>query len=87
MDSDVQAKIELCERADGAEWEEIVARAARLDPAQRAFLKAHDPALVRALWVHFAATRDRCGCATNEHERPSCSVRLVERLLLDEELG
>jgi hypothetical protein len=85
MDAEVQRRKKLCEKADGAEWEETVLLARNLDAAQKAFLEEHPPGLVRALWSHFEATRDRCGCITAIHERPGCSVRLIERLLLDEE--
>jgi hypothetical protein len=48
-------------------------------------LREHPPGLVKALWMHFEATRDRCGCSTAAHERPECSVALVQRLLLEGE--
>lgn len=86
MDREIQRRIKLCERADDAEWEETIALASTLEANQRAFLKDHPPGLVKALWQHFDATRDRCGCATPAHERPGCSVRLIEKLLLDEEV-
>jgi hypothetical protein len=85
MDRDIQRRIGLCERADDAEWEEAVVLARHLEAKQKAFLKDHPPGLVKALWLHFDATRDRCGCATPAHERPGCSVRLIEKLLLDQE--
>jgi hypothetical protein len=78
--------MQLCERAVDAEWEEAVVLARHLNANQKAFLKDHPPGLVKALWQHFDATRDRCGCATPKHERTACSVRLIEKLLLDEEV-
>jgi hypothetical protein len=86
MDREIKHKIDLCERADAAEWEEVVALARHLTQEQKAFLREHPPGLVRALWAHFEATRDRCGCATAAHERPACTVPLVDRLLLEAEL-
>ncbi|RPI61696.1 MAG: hypothetical protein EHM50_05240 [Lysobacterales bacterium] len=86
MDKEIQRRTRLCERADNPEWEEAVAVARHLDADQKAFLKDHPPGLVKALWQHFDATRDRCGCATPAHERPGCSVGLIEKLLLDEEV-
>ena len=65
--------------------EEIVARAPGFSAPQKAFLADHPPGLVRALWQHFAQTRDRCGCRTPSHERSNCQVLLIQRLLLDEE--
>ena len=53
---------------------------------QKAFLRDHPPGLVNALWAHFEATCERCGCKTPAHERPDCEVRLIERLLLEQEL-
>jgi hypothetical protein len=85
MDKEIHRRTKLCERADNPEWE-AVAVARNLDADQKAFLKAHPPGLVKALWQHFDATRDRCGCATPAHERPGCSVGLIEKLLLDEEV-
>jgi hypothetical protein len=85
MSADVAGKIELCDRASDAEWREVVLLAQRLAEDQKAFLQAHPPGLVRALWAHFAATRDRCGCETAAHERVDCTVPLVERLLLEAE--
>lgn len=85
MDSELQRKIELCERARNAEWEEIVAGLEHLDASQHAYLRAHPPGLVHALWRHFDATRSACGCSSAAHERPACTVGLIERLLLDEQ--
>ena len=87
MDREIGHKIEVCERADNAEWREVVAQARELRVEQKAFLREHPPGLVKALWTHFEATRDRCGCSTPAHERPGCAVRLLERLLLDGELA
>jgi hypothetical protein len=86
MDKEIQRRMQLCERAVDAEWEDAVVLAPHLDANQKAFLKDHPPGLVKALWRHFDATRDRCGCATPSHERAACSVRLIEKLLLDEEV-
>jgi hypothetical protein len=87
MDREIRVKIELCERADNAEWDEVIVRACDLRPEQTAFLREHPPGLVKALWTHFDGTRDRCGCTTPAHERPGCAVPLIERLLLDGELA
>ena len=85
MRTGIDRQIELCDRADDAEWEELVVLVRQLGKDQKAFLRAHPPGLVRALWLHFAATRDRCGCETAAHERAGCTVRLIERLLLEAE--
>jgi len=85
MESQVRHKIQACERAQNAEWDEVVAAAGNLDGAQRAFLNEHPPGLVKALWNHFDATRDKCGCSSPTHEQPGCTVRLIERLLLDDQ--
>lgn len=85
METTIRQKIAVCERARNAEWNDIVATAHCLDDAQRAFLSEHPPGLVNALWDHFDATRERCGCASPTHERADCTVRFIERLLLDEE--
>jgi hypothetical protein len=87
MDQEIARRRDLCKSADTAEWEGIVSLARNLPAPQRAYLKDHPPGLVGALWRHFEATRDRCGCATPSHERPGCAVRLIEKLLLDEELA
>ena len=86
MDKEIKRRRELCKRADTAEWEEVIAQARNLSASQKAFLKDHPPGLVSALLGHFEATRDRCDCATSAHERPGCEVRLIEKLLLDQEL-
>jgi hypothetical protein len=85
MDSEIRTRIKLCEGAQNAEWQDIVVLAKNLDDAQKAFLKEHPPGLVKALWSHFDATRGQCGCQSATHERPGCTVRLIERLLLDEQ--
>ncbi|HVY64157.1 MAG TPA: hypothetical protein VHH11_04970 [Gammaproteobacteria bacterium] len=87
MDREIERRIEVCARADDAEWDELVLGARNLGKAQMTFLREHPPGLVRALWLHFEATRDRCGCATTAHERPECTVPLVERLLQDGEIA
>jgi hypothetical protein len=86
MDREIARYVELCERADSAEWDVVVARPRGLTPEEKAFLHAHPPGLVRALWAHFDATRDRCGCKGPTHERAGCTVPLIERLLLEAEL-
>jgi hypothetical protein len=83
MDSEISRRKKVCELAEDPEWDDLVLLATNLNAAQKSFLKEHPPGLVKALWSHFDATRDRCGCATTAHERPECSVRLIERLLLD----
>jgi hypothetical protein len=85
MEKEIQRRVQLCERAQNPEWEGTVALAENLDASQRAFLKEHPPGLIKVLWRHFDATRGQCGCASSTHERPECTVRLVERLLLDEQ--
>ena len=86
METVVRQKISVCEKALNAEWDDVVASAAdRLDDAQRAFLSEHPPGLVMALWDHFDVTREECGCTSPTHERADCTVRFIERLLLDEE--
>ena len=87
MDREIERRRTLCEAADNPEWEEVIARARSLSAAQKAFIKDHPPGLVRALWAHFERTRDRCGCATPAHEGQDCQVRLIEKLLLEEELA
>jgi hypothetical protein len=87
MDREIKHKIETCERADNAEWDEVIVQARNLRAEQKTFLREHPPGLVKALWTHFDATRDRCGCSTPAHERPGCAVRLLERLLLDGEVA
>lgn len=85
VDEQLIHKKKLAADAQSAEWRELVAVIDHLDDAQRAFLKEHPPGLVKALWEHFELTRDKCGCKTTSHERDACSVRLIERLLLDDE--
>lgn len=85
MNDEIQRRMALCERAANPDWEAVVLLAEHLEPDQKDFIRAHSPGLVEALWKHFEATRDRCGCATPAHERSGCYVRLIERLLLDDE--
>ena len=85
MEKEIRRRVELCERAQNPDWEDIVVLAKNLDDAQKAYLRAHRPGLVKALWSHFDATRAACGCKSPTHERAGCTVRLIERLLLDEE--
>jgi hypothetical protein len=85
MEKEIRRRAELCERAQNPEWEDVIVLAKNLDAPQKAFLREHPPGLVKALWSHFAATREACGCKSPTHERPDCTVRLIERLLLDEE--
>jgi hypothetical protein len=85
MDSEIRRRTELCENAQNPEWQDIVMLAKNLDGAQKAFLEAHPPGLVKALWNHFDATRGQCGCQSSAHERAGCTVRLIERLMLDEQ--
>jgi len=86
MDREIARRCAVCAAADNPEWEEVIARARSLSAAQKAFIKGHPPGLVRALWAHFEATRDHCGCATSSHEGKACQVRLIEKLLLEQEL-
>ncbi|HLF10829.1 MAG TPA: hypothetical protein VJA26_06410 [Gammaproteobacteria bacterium] len=85
MEQEIQRRIELCERAQNPDWEEVIVLAKHLDAAQKAFLREHRPGLVKALWNHFDATRGQCGCRSTSHERPGCTVGLIEKLLLDEQ--
>ena len=85
MDKEIARRKTLCQLAENPEWEETVLLARNLNTAQKAFLREHPPGLVNALWNHFEVTRDKCGCTSAAHERPNCSVRLIERLLIDEE--
>ena len=87
MDLEIEHRRALCAAADNPEWEQVIARARNLSVAQKAFLKDHPPGLVRALWAHFERTRDHCGCTTPAHEGRDCQVRLIEKLLLEEELA
>jgi hypothetical protein len=87
VEPNIKHKIDICARADDAEWTELISRVGTLGAAQKGFLREHPPGLVRALWTHFAATRGRCGCRTASHERPECTVGLIERLLLDGEIA
>jgi hypothetical protein len=85
MIDEMERRRSLCERADTADWEDLVARARPFSTAQKAYLAEHPPGLVGALWQHFARTRERCGCTTAAHEQADCRVPLIERLLLDQE--
>ena len=85
MDIQLKRKKKLAEQARNAEWQELVTVIEHLGENEKAFLREHPPGLVNALWIHFEATRDKCGCESPNHEQPDCSVRLIERLLLDEE--
>lgn len=85
MDKEIARRKKICEQAENAEWEDVIPFMSGLEREQRAFLKAHPPGLVKALWAHFEATRDKCGCTSASHERADCPAKLIERLLLDEE--
>jgi hypothetical protein len=85
MDREIARRKKLCEQAEDPEWGEAMVLARNLSAPQIAFLREHPPGLVNALWSHFEATCDKCGCTSLAHERPECSVRLIERLLVDEE--
>jgi hypothetical protein len=85
MDKEIARRQKICEQAENAEWEDVILLIRNLASEQKAFLQAHPPGLVKALWSHFEATRGKCGCATPAHERPDCAAGLVERLLLDEQ--
>jgi len=86
MDREIERRRALCAAADNPEWEEVIAAIGNLSVAQSAFIKDHPPGLVRALWAHFERTRDRCGCSTAAHEGRDCQVRLIDKLLLEQEL-
>ena len=85
MDRQIAKRKRLCDEARNAEWEERLLSPARLERKEIAFIKAHQPGLVAALWVHFERTRDKCGCKTTAHEQTDCPAGLIERLLRDEE--
>lgn len=84
MESELKRRVVECTQADDAEWEEAVVMASSLSSLQKRFLRDHPPGLIKALWQHFDATRDRCGCDNSAHERPECVVPLIERVLRDE---
>jgi hypothetical protein len=84
MDAEVKRRKQLCERASDPEWDVVVA-AGKLTAVQQDFIRAHPPGLVAALWAHFDATRDVCGCSSPGHEKADCPVGLIERLLLEDE--
>lgn len=85
MDQDIALKKRLCEGADNAEWGDRISTAQALSDDEKRFIEAHPPGLVAALWAHFEATRDVCGCRTPAHERADCPAGLIERLLLEQE--
>jgi hypothetical protein len=85
MENEIRRRTQLCERAQNPDWEDVVVLAKNLDEPQKAFLTSHPPGLVKALWSHFDGTRGQCGCQSPTHERPGCTVRLIERLLLDDQ--
>ena len=86
MDNEIEQLKKLCEEAQNADWNEVIERAVNLRESEKAFIQAHRPGIVKALWSHFQMTRDKCGCTSANHERAICSVRLIEKLLLEEEL-
>ncbi len=85
MESEVERRMNLCREAQHPDWNGVVAVARNLEHKEREFLVAHPPGLVKALWNHYQATRDDCGCELPSHEKTSCTVMLVERLLADEQ--
>jgi len=85
MDTEIARRIQLCKRLRNPNWDSLIAGVKNLGEAEEAFVRLHPPGLVGALWAHFEATRDHCGCESPDHERSDCSVRLIERILLDEE--
>ena len=85
MDQLIASRKRLCDDARNAEWEEHLSSPERLEPKEIAFIRAHRPGLVAALWSHFERTRDKCGCRTAAHEQADCPVGLIERLLRDDE--
>ena len=86
MDRQIARLKKLCDEAQNPEWNEEMQRVVGATAAQIAFVSAHRPGLIRALWSHFEATSDKCGCSNVSHENPDCSVRLIQKLLLEEEL-
>lgn len=85
MDKEIKRRIELCDKARNPDWDQVVLAARHLGETEKALIRLHPPGLIRALWDHFEATRDKCGCQSPSHERKDCSVHLIERILLDEE--
>jgi hypothetical protein len=85
MDAEIERRRSLCQAAQQPDWDDVVLLARDISDEVRAYLDAHPPGLVRALWTHFDATREHCGCLLPTHERPECQVRLVERLPIDQE--
>lgn len=85
MDTEIDRRTKACDAARNPEWDSVVMQAEKLGKSEKAYIRMHPPGLVGALWTHFAATRDKCGCETVGHEREDCAVRLIERILRDEE--
>jgi hypothetical protein len=85
MDAQIELRLKACDDARDPEWEASIEQVTELSDRAKAYLNLHPPGLVRALWSHFEATRDKCGCATVSHEREGCAVRLIERILLEEQ--
>jgi len=85
MEPEVERRIRLCREAQTPDWNSVITRTRGLRETNRKFLIAHPPGLVKALWNHYELTREACGCATPSHENPNCTVRLVDRLLADEQ--
>lgn len=85
MGTEVERRMNLCRDAQDPDWNGVIALAGNLEHKEREFLVAHPPGLVKALWDHYRATQDGCGCASPSHEKASCTVMLVERLLADEQ--
>lgn len=85
MDAEITRRRRACDSARNPSWETIVSGAKNLGDAEIAYMRLHPPGLVGALWSHFEATRDKCECQQATHERPDCAVRLIERILVDDE--
>ncbi len=85
MEPEIKRRKGLCRAAQTPDWNSVIARVQGVDESGREFLTAHPPGLVKALWNHYEATREACGCATPSHEKADCTVRLIDRLLSDEQ--
>lgn len=85
MEAEIKRRIGLCRDAQTPDWNSVIARVEKLAKNEQEYLIAHPPGLVKALWNHYEATQEACGCQSPNHEKVDCSVRLVDRLLADEE--
>jgi len=85
METEVERRMNLCRETQDPDWNSAIALAGNLGDKERAFLVAHPPGLVKALWDHYRETQGRCDCASPSHEKAGCTAMLIERLLADEQ--